>query len=337
MPVTPSHAQELSASLPLKIVPVAPEKKLRIRFPHEGFDVSGGVRVITQAASGLAARGHDVTIITPDYQCVTAFPLHPDLKIQSIATTRRGVLRKIEYVLKLTRIAVRDCDVCVATTSRTPLYIALSLIQNRSRPKMTYLIQHYEVLSHAEHTNRPWLFRKLLSALITWGYRLPFRQVAVSSWIREKINNPACAVIPNGVDLSAFSPAVPPRPSAKFTIGVIESDSEWKGYAPFLAALNALPESEKAETFVRIASRAVVGLPEGIESERLKPNGDAQMAEFYRGCDAFVFTSFLEGFGLPPLEAMACGIPVLTTDCGGIREYANEKNAVIIPPETSPD
>ena len=115
-------------------------------------------------------------------------------------------------------------------------------------------------------------------------------------------------------------------------IGVIESDSAWKGYAPFLAALNALPESEKAGIFVRIASRAEVGLPDGIESERLKPTGDAQMAEFYRGCDIFVFTSFIEGFGLPPLEAMACGVPVLTTDCGGIREYANDKNAMIVPP-----
>lgn len=42
-------------------------------------------------------------------------------------------------------------------------------------------------------------------------------------------------------------------------------------------------------------------------------------------------TSRCEGFLLPGLEAMACGCLVVTTDCGGIKEYAiHKKNAVIL-------
>ena len=333
MSVTNTLPPETSASIPLKIEPITPELRRRIRFPLEGFNVSGRIRVITQIANGLARRGHEVTLLVPDYQAATHFELVPTLNIEIIKTQRRGIFRKIEYVFKLIQYAARDCDICAATSSRTPLYIMASLWFTRSRPKLMYLIQHYEVMSHAEQTNRPYLIRKLLAGFIALGYRLPFRQVAVSNWIREKINNPACAVIPNGIDINAFSPLDSPRrPSAKFVIGVIESDSTWKGYAPFLAALNALPALDKSEIFVRIASRAEVGLPEEIESERLRPQSDKEMAEFYCGCDTFVFTSFIEGFGLPPLEAMACGVPVLTTDCGGVREYANENNAVIVPP-----
>ena len=316
--------------LPMANDTVAPEKSLRIRFPLEGFNVSGGIRVITQIANGLAARGHAVTLVVPDYQSVTDFALRPALRLEIVPTRRRGVLRKIEYVLKLTRLAVQNCDICVATSSRTPLYILLSLTQNRNRPKLTYLIQHYEVLSHAEQTARPWLLRKALALLIRFGYRLPFRQVAVSNWIREKIGRPDCAVIPNGVDTEAFFPAAP-RAAPKFVLGVIESAAPWKGYALFLAAVKNLPDSEKSEITVRIASREEVGLPEGIAAERFRPQSDGAMAEFYRGCDGFVFTSEIEGFGLPPLEAMACGVPVLTTDCGGVREYANDQNAVIVP------
>lgn len=46
----------------------------------------------------------------------------------------------------------------------------------------------------------------------------------------------------------------------------------------------------------------------------------------------FVSGSYYEGFNFCPLEAMACGIPVVMTDCGGSREYAvNEGNALVVP------
>jgi glycosyltransferase involved in cell wall biosynthesis len=41
---------------------------------------------------------------------------------------------------------------------------------------------------------------------------------------------------------------------------------------------------------------------------------DRQMADLYNSADAFVFPSKAEGFGLPTIEALACGLPVVTTD-----------------------
>jgi glycosyltransferase involved in cell wall biosynthesis len=47
---------------------------------------------------------------------------------------------------------------------------------------------------------------------------------------------------------------------------------------------------------------------------------DEELPSMYRHAAAFVFPSKFEGFGLPPLEAMACGTPVITTRCGALPE-----------------
>jgi len=48
----------------------------------------------------------------------------------------------------------------------------------------------------------------------------------------------------------------------------------------------------------------------------------------YQMADTFVFPSLYEGFGFPPLEAMACGVPVVTSACGALQETV--KNAAYI-------
>lgn len=44
----------------------------------------------------------------------------------------------------------------------------------------------------------------------------------------------------------------------------------------------------------------------------------------YNKAFAFVFPSFVEGFGLPPLEAMACGLPVLASNCNALKEVLDD-------------
>lgn len=47
--------------------------------------------------------------------------------------------------------------------------------------------------------------------------------------------------------------------------------------------------------------------------------------------DAFILSSFSETFGVAPIEALACGVPVIATDCGGPRSYMNDFNGLLIP------
>ena len=49
---------------------------------------------------------------------------------------------------------------------------------------------------------------------------------------------------------------------------------------------------------------------------------DADVADLYRGADLFVLPSFFEGFGLPVLEAMSCGTPVITSSAASLPEVS---------------
>jgi glycosyltransferase involved in cell wall biosynthesis len=61
----------------------------------------------------------------------------------------------------------------------------------------------------------------------------------------------------------------------------------------------------------------------------------ANLPALYAGATIFAYPSLYEGFGLPPLEAMACGIPVLTSNTSSVPEVVG-KAAVSVDPE-SPD
>ncbi len=63
------------------------------------------------------------------------------------------------------------------------------------------------------------------------------------------------------------------------------------------------------------------------------PRGD--LPAFYRAAELFVFPSFCEGFGLPPLEAMACGTPVVVSDGGALPEVVGDAGVVIPRPDAA--
>lgn len=59
--------------------------------------------------------------------------------------------------------------------------------------------------------------------------------------------------------------------------------------------------------------------------------GDAELARLYSQCDAFLFASLNEGFGLPPLEAMACGAPVVASCVTSLPEVCGDAAWLVEP------
>jgi glycosyltransferase involved in cell wall biosynthesis len=58
---------------------------------------------------------------------------------------------------------------------------------------------------------------------------------------------------------------------------------------------------------------------------------DEELPALYRGALFFIYPSLYEGFGLPVLEAMACGAPVLTSNRSSLPEVAGEAGLLVDP------
>jgi glycosyltransferase involved in cell wall biosynthesis len=80
-----------------------------------------------------------------------------------------------------------------------------------------------------------------------------------------------------------------------------------------------------------LAAGQLLGIP--VERYADKDLQQAALGREYDASRVFVVGSWFEGFAQPGLEALACGVPLVTTDNGGCREYAvNEDTALVVPP-----
>jgi len=163
--------------------------------------------------------------------------------------------------------------------------------------------------------------------------RLPVPVAAVSHHVAGLLRarfGRRCAVWPNGIDLERFRPE--PHPPGRRILLVGHAGLPFKG---FRTALDALDLAWRAGARFRVTWMSqegveVSGVPFPLEHVVAPPQ--AEIPAIYRAHDLLLFTSWYEAFALPPLEAMASGVPVVATQCGGITTFATAGHDAVLCP-----
>ena len=134
------------------------------------------------------------------------------------------------------------------------------------------------------------------------------------------------ALVPNGVG-ELFTPGGEEEDYILFA-GTLEPR---KGIDDLIAVYESLPEprprlilcGDRGWGHVATAARGDIVAVGYVTREKLR--------DLYRHAKVFVYPSRAEGFGIPPLEAMACGAPVIATRVGAIPDFAGDAALLVDP------
>lgn len=144
----------------------------------------------------------------------------------------------------------------------------------------------------------------------------------------------------NGIDHTRFRPGSAPR--EPFFLYVARLEHPAKNHVRLIEAFTRFRTRTTAQWKLKFAGsdwqnagaihEAARRSPFAKEIEFLGFVPDADLPALYQRASVFIYPSLYEGFGLPPLEAMACGCPVICSDRGSLGEVTGQA-ALIIDPE----
>ena len=288
---------------------------MKIVFVTAFFGLSGGARVVAIYAGLLAKMGHQVTIVSQPYpqpnsrQRIKAYLTGGKRAMPAKGSAYLEGLDVEHRVLETSRPVVDadlpDADVVIATWWETAYWVAAL---SPAKGRKFHFVQGHEVFDYL-----PWQISR-------GSYYLPLKKIAVSKWLVDimarEYGDHDVALVHNSVDMDQFH-APPRHRQAVPTVGLLYSPTRFKGVDISFEAI------EKARTRIANLRLVAFGAQDPVSALPLPPGTryienptQDRIRNIYANCDAWLFSSRAEGFGLPLLEAMACRTPVVATRAG---------------------
>jgi len=284
----------------------------------------GGIKVVHEYANRLSDRGHTITLVYP-LQLQTNFKYLLKKFIIKGYDQITGTEKKLHYtpgpkvtvlvVKKITDKYIPFGDIVIAVGWQTAEAVAQL---PESCGKKFYFLQSFETY-----------FKNKKQVLRT--YHLPLQKIAISQWIIneiEALGETAAGPLGNAINSNEFY-LESNNPERPIDIMFHYHPAKIKGAVEVLSVLKNLKKRFPDLTAILISARKPVHrIPEWIE-QYIHLSMD-ELRHLYNSSKIFLHTSHWEGWGLPVMEAMACGCAVIAYRNYGINEFViHQKNGLL--------
>jgi glycosyltransferase involved in cell wall biosynthesis len=291
----------------------------------------GGYKVQYEYAGELAKRGHRVTIIhsmtlsrrtkfRSAISCVLTLLKHAVEGHRVIPWFVLDRRVKLHLAPILTGKLLPSADVTVLTACHTS---TATRRPTRRAGHFLQIVYDYEYWMTGTEETRAQMsaaFRREDVALVSTSS-------AVTSMLDE-MRLPSAALVTAGIDLNLFEYRRP-HSSRLPVIGFATRSDPVKAMPVLVEACEIVHGHRDDVSFVSYGQTAT-HVPEFVcQRGFLSP---AAIRDFYNDCMIFVLPSDYEGWGLPAVEAMACGACLVSTANGGVEDFATDHvNALVVP------
>ncbi|SLK16858.1 glycosyltransferase family 4 protein [Arthrobacter sp. P2b] len=219
--------------------------------------------------------------------------------------------------VRLPQISSEPNTVLIATSVQTAPFVD-RFIRDNPRAAGVYFLQSFE----------DWAAPK---AFVEATWKMPLHRVVIAPWLQQIGNRLGVTthLVPNAVDPKRFprGPELASRP--KLVAGLV-STLPLKRTDLLAEVFRELKQADPDIQFVTFGTcpRPDV-LPDFVEHFE-SPSAD-KLVSIYQSAQVYMCVSDLEGWALPPAEALLSGAALVSTDIGGVRAYASE-SALFSPP-----
>jgi glycosyltransferase involved in cell wall biosynthesis len=330
---------------------IAGGKMARVLWVSDAGRMTGFSRVTHAIAEPLAEMGHDVHVLAIGWDAKDAYtgPLKLYRSEAGPAHNYLGLDRMVELSKKIRP------DVIV-TLEDVPM-VRRRFLENRfDRDRV--VIANFPVISYvpidAAAIPPSWVELGSSVTLVPMSVHgasllgLPVRDV-VYHGVDTETFHPVSVETPVATHLGTLSSKAECRrafgiPEDAFVVGRVDTNSGRKDWGATWRSMDMAEKGRHAEdrSMTAVWHTKAVNYGHGIDLHELCRRGtgsfmitDAddwpndQLVAFINTMDAFLTTSRGEGFGLTPLEAMACGVPVIATDAGSLPEVIGQGGITI--------
>lgn len=286
---------------------------MKVVIPAGALHIGGGCKVLVELAHALTARGHDTEIVVPE-----------------------GMPVDYEVNCRLTRVAT--------LSKKTIPYGDIVLPNFYTTFQPSFEAWPKQCVRWSLGFEPYWVPNKDYAI---WTYAQKVPTISISTWLDDQIYKHVGQrgfVVNLGVDPEIFYPAPKSMVHSTNSQKVIlymardpKAGYELKGYNDFVRSMELFQKWYHGDFIVyMICTERPLPLP-GIPHRLFQPKNAWEIAELYRSADVFVSTSWFEGFAIPPLEAMACGTPVVTTDSGGVLDFCQHLDSAYLSEPKDPN